>query len=316
MKKVLVTGSNGFIGKHLVSKFQNHNDISLILSSRKYLKSLEGFADQFIVDSYNFSVDWSKALKDVDSVIHLAWVAHKYETKDKASFKVHLENTINLANQSVKAGVKRFIFLSSVKVNGEKTLDGRSFSAEDNPNPQSSYGKSKLQAEKALKKISKKSGLELVVIRPVLVYGPGVKGNLLILITWIKKGIPLPFGSVKNRRSLVSINNLVDFIITCLKHPSAANQTFLVSDKLPLSTKTLITKIGEFLNKKTYLISFPSKILNFLLILFGREELINKLTASLEVDIKKNLDLLKWEPPQTVEDALLEMSEYFRENEE
>ena len=317
--KVLVTGSNGFIGRNLVSQLKNNKDISLTLSSRVSSRFSEGNINQFILTSIDSSTDWKEILEDIDIVIHLAGIAHNNYSNFKSGVqdeyrKINVEATLNLANQAIRANVKRFIYLSSIKVNGEATVKNRPFTAEDVPNPQDLYAKLKLEAEISLKKITTNSKTELVIIRPVLVYGPGVKGNLLSLIKWIKFGIPLPLRSIENKRSFVSIRNLVDFINICLEHPYAANQVFLVSDNSSISTSRLIRKLAIFLKKRLILIPFPQKILKFILIILGKKEMAHKLLGSLEVNIQKNQELLGWKPIQTVDTALEEMTDYFSKN--
>ena len=317
--KVLVTGSNGFIGRNLVSQLKNNKDISLTLSSRVSSRSSERNINQFILTSIDSLTDWTEILEDIDIVIHLLGIAHNNYSNFKSSIqdeyrKINVEATLNLANQAIKANVKRFIYLSSIKVNGEVTVKNRPFTAEDAPNPQDLYAKLKLEAEVALKEITTNSKTELVIIRPVLVYGPGVKGNLLSLIKWIKLGIPLPLRSIKNKRSFVSIRNLIDFINLCLEHPYAANQVFLVSDNFSISTSRLIKKLAIFLKKRLFLIPLPQKVLKFILIILGKKEMAHKLLGSLEVNIQKNQDLLGWKPIQTVDGALEEMADYFCKN--
>ena len=313
--KVLITGSNGFIGQHLVSNLRNEKGISLVLSSRKYVESLSGLADQFIFPSIDSSSDWKKVLVGVDTVVHLAGIAHDTKLNPKNSDIKYIESNIkttsNLARQAVKAGVNRFIYLSSIKVNGEETSINKPFVADDIPDPQDIYAKSKLNAEIALKKISEISDLKLVIIRPVLVYGPGVKGNFLNLMKWIKRGIPLPFALISNKRDLVSINNLIKFITICLKHPSAVGQVFLISDNISLSTKSLIEKLARFQKKKILLLPFPKALLSLVFNLLGRKELSQKLLGSLEVITQKNINLLGWRPSQDMDEVLKETVEFF-----
>ena len=317
--KVLVTGSSGFIGKHLVSKLKEDKGISLILPSRVGSDFPEENVSQFIFGPIDSSTDWAQVLKDTDAVIHLLGIAHNKNLNSKAHSKdlkqINVEATANLASQAVKAGVKRFIFLSSIKVNGEETLNNKPFKAEDSPQPQDLYGKSKLEAERVLKEVVEDTNTELVIIRPVLVYGPGVKGNFLSLIKWIKIGIPLPLRTINNKRSFVSIKNLVDFIIICLKHPSAANQIFLVCDQPPISSYELVKNLSYLLKKRPLLISFPEKILRMILIIFRKKDVARKILSSLEVNIDKNLDILGWKPTQSTNDALGETAQYFLENE-
>jgi len=313
--KVLITGSNGFIGQHLVSNLRNEKGISLVLSSRKYVESLSGLADQFIFPSIDSSTDWKKVLVGVDTVVHLAGIAHDTKLNPKNSDIKYIESNIkttsNLARQAVKAGVNRFIYLSSIKVNGEETSINKPFVADDIPDPQDIYAKSKLNAEIALKKISEISDLKLVIIRPVLVYGPGVKGNFLNLMKWIKRGIPLPFALINNKRDLVSINNLINFITICLKHPSAVDQVFLISDNISLSTKSLVKKLARFQKKKILLLPFPKILLSLVFNLIGRKELSQKLLGSLEVNTQKNINLLGWRPSQDMDEVLKETVEFF-----
>ena len=313
--KVLITGSNGFIGQHLVSNLRNEKGISLVLSSRKYVESLSGLADQFIFPSIDSSTDWKKVLVGVDTVVHLAGIAHDTNLNPKNSDIKYIESNIkttsNLARQAFKAVVNRFIYLSSIKVNGEETSINKPFVADDIPDPQDIYAKSKLNAEIALKKISEISDLKLVIIRPVLVYGPGVKGNFLNLMKWIKRGIPLPFALISNKRDLVSINNLIKFITICLKHPSAVGQVFLISDNISLSTKSLIEKLARFQKKKILLLPFPKALLSLVFNLLGRKELSQKLLGSLEVNTQKNINLLGWRPSQDMDEVLKETVEFF-----
>jgi nucleoside-diphosphate-sugar epimerase len=202
-------------------------------------------------------------------------------------------------------GIKRFIFLSSIKVNGESTYNGQPFTADDKPNPLDNYAISKYEAEIGLKEISKNTDMEVVIIRPSLIYGVGVKANFEALIKFINKGFPLPFASIKNnKRSFVSLDNLNDLIIKCIDHPDAANQIFLVSDGSSLSTRKLVEKIAGAMNKKIKLINIPISLLYLVAKLLGKEDAIIRLTGSLEVDITKTNDVLGWFPPFTVNEGL------------
>jgi nucleoside-diphosphate-sugar epimerase len=218
--------------------------------------------------------------------------------------KVNVAGTINLARQAVRAGVTRLIFISSIKVNGEETEKGRSFSAADAPTPVDAYGQSKLAAENGLRAVSAETGLEVVIIRPVLVYGPGVKANFRSMMRWIERGIPLPLGAIKNARSLVAIDNLVDLIVTCLDHPSAPGEVFLVSDGEDLSTPQLLGRMGAAMKRPVRLLSVPLPLLSAAAILFGRTAYIKRLCGSLQVDIEKTRRVLGWSPPVSVDAAL------------
>jgi nucleoside-diphosphate-sugar epimerase len=218
--------------------------------------------------------------------------------------KVNVEGTLRLARHAVGAGVQRFIFISSIKVNGEDTLPGRPFTADDCPAPIDAYGVSKYEAEKGLEKIALSSNMEVVIIRPPLVYGPGVKANFLTLLRWLNKDVPLPFGAIHNRRSLVSVANLVDLIVTCLDHPSAANQIFLAGDGEDLSTTELLKRLGFALGKKPRLLPFPSWLLGAVAVMFGKQAVIKRICGSLQVDIGKTHDQLGWIPPVSIDKAL------------
>jgi len=215
-----------------------------------------------------------------------------------------VDGTLNLAQQAVDAGVTRFIFISSIKVNGEQTSCGRVYTAEDLPAPEDAYGISKYEAEQGLLQIAADTGLEVVIIRPPLVYGPGVKGNFSSMMRVVKKGYPLPLGSINNKRSLVALDNLVDLIITCINHPAAANQVFLAGDGEDLSTTELLRGVAKAAGVSSRLIPVPVSVLRFVASLLGKKEVSQRLLGSLQVDISKTRDLLGWTPPLSVEDGL------------
>jgi len=227
---------------------------------------------------------------------------------------INVASTLNLARQAAAAGVKRFIFISSIKVNGEFTQPGKMFTADDAPAPIDPYGISKYEAEQGLLKIARETSMEVVIIRPVLIYGAGVKANFLSMLRWLNKGIPLPFGAINNRRSLVALDNLIDLIVVCLKHPGAANQVFLVSDGEDVSTTMLLRKIGFALGKPARLLPVPSGILNGAIMLIGKAALAQRLLGCLQVDINKNARLLNWTPPVKMDDALRTTAQFFLDN--
>ena len=314
--KVLVTGSSGFIGKNLINFLKEKKEFSLVTVSRDDPKLDDDTKNHFQISSIGSSTDWSKPLKGVDLVIHLAGIAHRSGTREEYE-EINENGALRLAKQAIDAQVKRLIYISSVKVNGEKTYPGKVFKADDLPNPQDSYAKSKYKVESELRRISTESDLEVVIIRPVLVYGPGVKSNLLSLMKWIKKRLPLPLGGVDNKRSFVSITNLNSFIYICLNHPKAGNETFLVSDQTPISISKLIEKLSLSLNTSIpKFVPFPKFILSTLLLMIGKGEVATKLLKSLEVDIEKNSKLLGWQPVQSTEDGLKQMAEDFLNNEQ
>lgn len=283
--KILITGQNGFIGKALFDllKQQGHQVRGTVRNENKIEEGLDVIA----VGDIGSTTDWSTALKGIKTVIHLANRAHVLNdqaTDPLTIFRgVNVAGTIQLAKQALESKVKRFIFISSIKVNGEKT-DKQSFSAEDKPNPQDPYAISKLEAENTLRKIAQKSSMEIVIIRPPLVYGQGVKGNFQRLSRLVELGIPLPFSSIKNKRSLISLDNLLQILSKAVIDPAVANQTLLVSDALDLSTPQLIKKIANSIGKPARLFPFPIKLLKVIGRLTGQSEIINRLTENLQID--------------------------------
>jgi len=304
MTKVMLTGSNGFVGSALMTAIASDPGIYLVTAIRKGSAS----SDCVVVGNIDKTTDFSKALAEVDVVIHAAARAHimRDEVTDPLSEyrKVNVEGTLNLARQAVAAGARRFVFLSSIKVNGEATSAGNPFQAGDVPTPEDAYGISKLEAEQGLKNLMAETGMEVVIIRPPLVYGPGVKGNFASLIKQVDKGVPLPLGAIHNKRSLVGIDNLVDLIIRCVAHPAAANQVFLVGDGEDLSTTELLRGVGEAMGKPAWLIPVPAGMLHFGATLLGKKVMAQRLLGSLQVDISKTCELLDWKPPYTVEEGL------------
>lgn len=248
--------------------------------------------------------DWLPAVSGVEIVVHLA--ARVHVMRDAASDplaefrRVNSEGTLNLARQAAAAGARRFVFLSSVKVNGE----AGSFRESDATAPSDAYGLSKSEAESGLRRIAAETGMDVIIIRSPLVYGPGVKANFRALIRGIALGIPLPLGAVHNRRSLVALDNLVDLIVTCIDHPSAANETFFVSDGEDLSTPQLIRRLARAMGRPARLIAVPAPLLMTAATLLGKRQVARRLLGSLQVDISKARQLLGWEPPVSVDEAL------------
>ena len=262
------------------------------------------------------STDWADALDGVTCTVHCAARVHVMQDASRdplqAYRNVNVQGTLNLARQAASAGAVRFVFISSIKVNGEATTPGQSFSADDVPAPLDPYGISKMEAEHGLREIADETGMEVVIIRPPLVYGPGVKANFLAMMRWLSRGIPLPLGAIDNRRSLVALDNLVDLIVTCIDHPAAANQTFLVSDGEDLSTTDLLRRMGRALGKPARLLPVPPALLKAGAALVGKPELAQRLCGSLQVDISKTRELLGWTPPITVDEGLRRAAEGFR----
>ena len=224
---------------------------------------------------------------------------------------VNVEATRHLAQQAAAAGVRRFVFVSSIKVNGEETVPGRPFTADAEPQPQDPYGQSKLEAEQALFEIARQTGLEIVVVRPPLVYGPGVKANFASLMRALQRRLPLPFGSIDNRRSLVARDNLVDLLLLCSRHPAAAGQVFLVSDGEDLSTAQLCRGLSRALGVRPRLLPVPAALLRLLGVLSGRRQQVQRLLGFLQVDITATRSRLGWIPPVSVEQGLREAAKDF-----
>lgn len=306
-QKILLTGASGFVGG-AVMRCLHEQGYDVLAALRQLPDSLPKSVSVFKFSHLDAYTDWTKALTGVDTVIHCAARVHimnDISTNPLADFRaVNVEATLNLARQAVDAGVRRFVFLSSIKVNGENTTGRHPYTADELPAPTDAYGISKQEAEAGLRIIAEETGLEVVIIRPVLVYGPGVKANFRAMIGWLDKGIPLPFGAINNRRSLVALENLTDLVSACIQHPAAANQTFLVSDGEDLSTTALLDRMSRALGRNSRLIPIPVSLLQFGARMLGKEALSQRLFGSLQVDIKKTRDLLGWIPPISVDQGL------------
>lgn len=315
---ILLTGATGFVGGAILKRLHAENKYSVMVAVREGARDTIKNVPQIRIESFDGDTKWEGHFANVDVIIHSAARVHvmnDVETDPLAAFrKVNVEGTMNLARQAANAGIRRFIFISSIKVNGEGTEHGVAYTADDIPAPRDPYGISKMEAEQGLRKLAADTAMEVVIIRPVLVYGPGVKANFLNMMRWLDKGIPLPFGAIHNSRSLVAIDNLVDLIVTCIDHPAAANQTFLVSDGEDLSTTVLLSKMAKALNKPARLIPIPSWMLQGVAALVGKKGLSQRLCGSLRVDISKTRSLLGWTPPRSVDEALANTAEHFLEN--
>lgn len=299
---VLVTGASGFLGQALVRRLAAEGCAVTAVARRKAKMSQPHW---LYVERYE---DVQSILSEQTCVVHLAarvHVMHENSADSLAEFRAaNVDITLHLARQAAIAGVRRFVFLSSVKVNGEATLPGQVFTAGDQPAPQDSYGISKMEAERGLRRIAAETGMEVVVIRPPLVYGPGVRANFLALLRAVEHGLPLPLGSVDNRRSMVALDNLVDFILACINHPAAAGQTFLVSDGEDLSTAELVRRMAWAMRKPVRLIPVPVWLLQVGSALLGRRDVAQRLCSSLQVDIHKNRELLGWIPVINVDEGM------------
>ncbi len=311
---ILVTGANGFVGCNLCLKLA-HSDRTVVAATRRILPDIAPSIANFQISTLAANTDWQPALRGCDAVVHLAarvHIMHEKSDDPLTEFRiVNVEGTLNLARQAAKAGVRRFVYVSSIKVNGEQTLPGQPFTEQDVPAPLDPYGISKHEAEKGLLKLAQQTGMEVVILRPPLIYGAGVKANFLCMMRWLQKGVPLPFGSINNQRSLVALDNLLDLIVVCLEHSAAVNQIFLVSDGEDLSTTELLCRMAHALGRPARLIPIPASLLEAGATLLGRRDMAQRLCGSLQVDISKARTLLGWNPPISVDEGLRRTAQGF-----
>ena len=306
-ERVLVTGGQGFVGNALavgaVSK-----GFKVRVSSRQKLTVQDTRLEYSQVGGLGLSTDWFAALQGVDVVVHCAGRAHVMTDKapdPSAAFcSVNVDGSLHLARQAVARGVKRFVFVSSIGVNGMLTTLNGAFSEANKPNPHNAYALSKWDAEQGLMRLAEETGLEVVIIRPPLVYGRDAPGNFGGLMRAVQRGWPLPLGAVHNQRSLVALDNLVDFIVTCITHPQAANQTFLVSDGHDLSTTALVRGMARAAGVPARLLPVPVWCLKAMAALLGKGDMVDRLCGNLQVDISNARNLLGWVPPISVDEGL------------
>jgi nucleoside-diphosphate-sugar epimerase len=308
--KVLLTGSSGFVGGAIANTL-SASSVDLILPVRsgvEFANSHRLAGQKRIVPAINGATDWASCLKGVKTVVHCAAVVEMMKSLDlpqlHALRSVNVDGTLNLARQAAASGVRRFVFLSSIKVNGDSTRPGKPFTDEDTPLPADSYGLSKLQAEKGLQNISQNMGMDFVIIRPPLVYGPGVKGNFAMMMKLVDYGFPLPLSNIRNQRSFIGVDNLVDLVIACISHPEAANKILLASDDQDLSTTELLRAIAQTMGKPIRLFPFPKQLLTVAAKCVGKTGITERLLGSLQVDVTRTKHLLGWVPPVEVEDGL------------
>ena len=304
---VLLTGSTGFVGSALALKIRSMPSLRLTVAVRAPQSNPQP-VQHHVVGDLSATTDWSSAVAGQEVVIHAAARAHvlaETTADPMATFRsVNVDGTIKLARQAAAAGVKRIVFISSIGVNGAETKE-KPFTADDVAAPHSNYALSKLAAEIGLQALARETGMDVVIIRPPLVYGLNAPGNFGSLVRWVSRSLPLPLGAVTaNRRSLVGLDNLVDLILTCIDHPYAANQTFLVSDGDDLSTADLLLRIGKALNRPARLLPVPASVMNAVLGALGKKSIAQSLLGSLQIDIGKTRALLGWTPPLSVDDGL------------
>ena len=303
---LLITGANGFVGRALCNEANKlgFQVKALTRNPHDFIGTIQN-----IICSNLGEVDLVfEAMRHVDVVVHLAARVHVMNERSgdtiAAYRNVNLDLTLNLARQAAAAGVRRFIYLSSIKVNGEKTEKGFAFTADDVPAPEDPYGISKMEAENALLDLSKITGMEVVIIRPPLIYGPGVGANFLSMMRWLSRKVPLPLGAIHNRRSMVALENLLSLIITCVDHPRAAGQIFLVSDDEDISLTQLLRKLSKAMKTSSFLIPIPASIIKVVAAIFGKPAISQRLCGNLQVDIRKTKALLDWNPPLKLDEGI------------
>ncbi len=303
--RVLVTGATGFVGQALCARLaQLGYAVRALLRRDRPLP--EGASDCAVIGDIGEATDWGPALRDVQAVVHLAARAHVLHDacrNDELYFRTNSRGTERLAESAARCGVERFVFLSTIKVNGEESPI-RGFTAKDPPNPLDVYGRSKWEAEKAIARIAEDFGLPAVIVRSPLVYGPGVRANFLRMLRWVDRERPLPLAAIDNRRSLVSVWNLCDLLVHAIEEPAATGGTWLVSDGEDLSTPELIRRIAHAMNRRPRLLPVPAAILQGASTLIGRREEMRRLCGSLAVDICETREALGWNPPVSLDEAL------------
>jgi nucleoside-diphosphate-sugar epimerase len=307
---VVVTGASGFVGQALVEVL-NKRGHEVIPVVRRSL----GLPGEVLVSDMSDQTQWHTALCGCNTLIHCAARAHvmRDRTDDPLTEyrRVNVQGTMALARQAAQASVRRFVFISSVKVNGEQTPIGKAFGAADVPAPEDAYGISKFEAEQGLMALAHETSMEVVIIRPPLVYGPGVKGNFASMISWVRRGIPLPLGAVHNQRSLVALENLVDFIALCADiegSPQAANEVFLISDNEDVSTTELLRKVALAYGTRPRLVPVPTRLIRLLASTMGKGAMADRLLGSLVVDSSKAQRLLGWKPLVSMDEQLQKMA--------
>lgn len=316
--KILITGATGFVGQELcrVLTESGHNLRLAVRQDDDRARALARITSSQVtcVGNIGPETDWGRALEGVDVVVHLAALVHQLDSRGYPSLEafrsVNCHGTSRLARCAAEAGVPRFVFLSTIKVNGELTV-AEPFTEESEPAPADSYGVSKWEAEQALGRISRDTGLEVVIFRPPLIYGPGVKGNFLSLMTLVRRGMPLPFGLVHNKRSLLYVGNLVDALALSVDSPNAAGKTFMISDGEDFSTPELISRIAAALGVRSRLLPLPPAAIRFLGRLTGKVSQTNRLLQSLQVDSRKIRNELGWTPPFHTSEGLMSVATWY-----
>jgi nucleoside-diphosphate-sugar epimerase len=314
-QRVLVTGANGFVGRAMCAYAVAQGFI--VIGITRSLCSLPKGVKNVVVGDIDDRTIWREVLSGGDLIVHLAARAHVMSDTAVDPLeefrRINMKGTLNLAGQAADAGVRRLVFVSSIGVNGAETFE-RPFGAEDEGAPQTPYAVSKYEAELGLQALAAKTEMEVVIIRPPLVYGSGAPGNFASLMRWLRRGVPLPLGAINNQRSLVALDNLVDLLVTCLTHPGAANQIFLVSDGEDVSTPELLRHMGQAMGRPARLVPVPASLLKLVAAMLGKQDMARRLCGSLQIDMSKTEELLGWRPPFSIDKALKKAAEgYVRE---
>lgn len=307
MMKILVTGASGFVGRYLVNDLSKTDEV--IACVRKKSSLLPSSVQQIVSNNF-FDIALPK---DTDVIVHLAGIAHNKNNSVDEFKKINVDGTLELARKALEANIKRFIFISSIGVNGNST-HGKAFTEQDTPNPTNDYTKSKYEAEKALAKLFENTHIDLVIIRPPLIYAHDAPGNFSKLLMLIKLGQFLPFGCTHNQRSFIAIENLVSFITACIYHDTKINETFLIADDEVISTKQLIQCLSSGMGKSMILLPVPTKLLSTLADVTGKVSIFEQLYGNLEIDNRKAKKFFNWHPPKNSLNALKEVGNLYRNN--
>ena len=316
--KVLVTGATGFVGAAAVSQLGGVYGHDVRAAQRTLGRTIDSDVARVIVPSLEANTDWSQAVIGRDAVVHAAARVHVMRETAASPLQafraVNVEGTLRLARQAAEAGVQRFVFISSIKVHGESTTHSHPFSVRDAPAPRDDYGVSKREAEDALRQLAIETGMAVTIVRPPLIYGPGVKANFLSMMRWLHRGMPLPFGGIDNARSLLALDNLVHLLHLAITLPAAANRTFLVSDGDDVSTTELLRRTAAALGRTARLIPVPELILSGAARFIGAQDAAQRLLGSLQLDVADTRTVLGWSPRVSMHDGLRQAAEYFLEH--